>query len=402
MFSRRFPVAVCTFLLIVSSGLTKDKAAFRYPEGKVSDYGELKYRNGLPVLVVSGTPEQMGKAIGKLALKPAKQILDYPKDALDIFNVGFLWNSLLRTGKRMYGRFPDRFKTEIDAMIESADVSKDNVIAGNTLFDIKKIVNCSSLMVEGNRSETGGPLLGRNLDYPSTDYLPKYSLVTVYRPKGKHAWASIGFPGLAGCLSGMNDAGLTVAVLEAFVTRPGEGRFNSKGLPYALCYRILLEECTTIEEAHKKLKSLPRTTIMNLIVGDKKHVGVFEISPKSVIYRKSVGGMASCTNHFNSELKGENQPNIGNTFGRYRFLEESRTFKTPITIDHIHNKLHRVSFGSQTLQTMVFEPKTLKLHLAIGKAPASQHPLRELDLKPLFEGTVKVKQTKRSLIKKKR
>ena len=35
---------------------------------------------------------------------------------------------------------------------------------------------------------------------------------------------------------------------------------------------------------------------------------------------------------------------------------------------------------------MVFEPATLKLHLAIGEIPASRGKLRTLDLAPLFKG----------------
>jgi len=33
---------------------------------------------------------------------------------------------------------------------------------------------------------------------------------------------------------------------------------------------------------------------------------------------------------------------------------------------------------------MVFEPAALKLHLAIGPAPASALPMKLLELKPLF------------------
>jgi len=38
-----------------------------------------------------------------------------------------------------------------------------------------------------------------------------------------------------------------------------------------------------------------------------------------------------------------------------------------------------------TLQTMIFEPATLKLHLAIGACPSSAEPLKTLDLAPLLQ-----------------
>ena len=106
-------------------------------------------------------------------------------------------------------------------------------------------------------SATKGPLFGRNLDFYTLGMLDKYSLVTVHRPKGKHAFVSIGFPGLFGCVSGMNDAGLALAVHEVFLARDGASMFNPKGVPYTFCFRRILEECETVEEAEKLLRATP-------------------------------------------------------------------------------------------------------------------------------------------------
>src|SRR5437879_8516254 len=46
---------------------------FRYPEARFGK-GELRCVNGLPVLTVAGTPEEMGEQVGKLAALPAKRI----------------------------------------------------------------------------------------------------------------------------------------------------------------------------------------------------------------------------------------------------------------------------------------------------------------------------------------
>ena len=51
-------------------------------------------------------------------------------------------------------------------------------------------------------------VFGRNADYPPRGVLDRYGLVTIFRPEGKHAFASIGLPGLGGVISGMNEAGL--------------------------------------------------------------------------------------------------------------------------------------------------------------------------------------------------
>ena len=121
---------------------------------------------------------------------------------------------------------------------------------------------------------TKGPLFGRNLDFPTLGLSDKYSLVTVYRPQRKHAFVSVGFPGLFGCLSGMNDAGLALAVHEVFLSRDGATIFNPKGVPYTFCFRRILEECATVEEAEKLLRATPRTTILNLALCDPNKRGV--------------------------------------------------------------------------------------------------------------------------------
>jgi hypothetical protein len=47
-------------------------------------------------------------------------------------------------------------------------------------------------------------------------------------------------------------------------------------------------------------------------------------------------------------------------------------------------KMDAVNQGPLTIQTMIFEPDSLRLHLAIGSCPSSKLPLKELDLAPLF------------------
>jgi predicted choloylglycine hydrolase len=313
------------------------------------------------------------------------KVLDYPKALMEYFSAGLFWNVVLSQGRDMVKHFPTPYRDEMDALIKASGAPRDKIVVGNTLFDIKKIVLCSALMIEGDRSATGGPLLGRNLDYPSLGYVHEYSLVTVFRPKGKHAFVSLGFPGLIGSLSGMNDAGLTVAVLEVMASRPGEGRFDPKGIPYALCFRTLLEECTTIEEAKQKLEKLPRTTMLNMVVADRNRVGTFEITPKSVVFRPAEKGVCSCTNHFCSELKPEKKVNICRTYDRFDFLETIRDSKGRIGVEDVHKRLDAVNLGDLTLQSMVFEPATLKLHVAFGDGPASRLPLRTLELAPLLK-----------------
>jgi hypothetical protein len=210
---------------------------FRFPEGRYGDKAELKYVNQIPVLVVAGSPEEMGEAVGVLAVRPSKKPLEYPRDLLRFHKAEAFWNVFVQTGRGMFKQFPEPYHQELEALVRGGQATLDPVVVGNTFFDIKKVFACSALLIEPGHSTTGGPLLGRNLDYPSLGYIHEHSLVTVYRPAGTHTFASVGFPGLVGVVSGMNDAGLALGVLEVFDVKKGEPEIDLKGLPYALCYR---------------------------------------------------------------------------------------------------------------------------------------------------------------------
>lgn len=373
---------------------------FRFPEGRHNDHAELKHHEGVPILILQGTPEQMGTGAGKLALKGASKlrIFDYPNDALKLvakkrrLPERILRAIMLANCKKLYQQFPSPYRTELEALSTASGIPEQLLMLGNTAFDLPTHgLGCSAILIDAKNSATGGVLFGRNLDFPSMGYLQEYSLVTVYRPEGKHAFATVGFPGLIGCISGMNDAGLCVAVHESYNARKGEKRFNTKGIPYALCYRKLLEECTTIEEAKKLLTSLPRTTWNNLSVADRNGVAVFEITPDTVEMRRGETGFTTCTNHFCTKLAGANNLNaVPDSEKRFELMTKQATDllkAKKMDVKAVQGLLDAVAFNAPTLQTiqsMIFEPTTLKLHVALGKLPASKAKLVTLDLKELF------------------
>jgi len=149
---------ITLFGLVCCAGSLRAQAGepFRFPEGRHGT-GELKYVNKIPVLTVSGTPEEIGEAVGVLALKPGARVLEYPREVMDAYYAGVFWNIIVSQGRDMVKQFPADHLAEMEAMTKASGASRDKVIAGNTMFDIKKIVLCSALMVESDRSATGGP-----------------------------------------------------------------------------------------------------------------------------------------------------------------------------------------------------------------------------------------------------
>ena len=387
-------VVVLSFALFAPAALYADQP-FRFPEGKHGK-GELKYRNGLPVLMVEGTPTEIGEQVAVLVGKSSARLANYPKEALTHFTgpalIKVVWPNLVKQGQRLLQNFPPDYRTEFETMVKWSGIDRESLMMGNTAFDLKHefagLLGCSALMVEAERSVTGKPIFGRNMDHFPLGYLHHYSLVTVYRPQGKHAFASVGYAGLVGCISGINDAGLVVCVLETTGAPASEGpAFSAEGIPFALCYRRLLEECTTIQAAETMLRGMKRTTTNNLAVCDANGSAVLEITPSRVIVRKAEKGIGLCTNHFcTKELKLDKPKNLFTTLDRFATLEKVRDLDKKLGVEDVHHYLDAVNQGEFTLQTMIFEPASRQLYLSImeGKTPSSSLALKTLALASLL------------------
>ncbi len=341
--------------------------------------GQLRHIGGLPVLVLQGTPEEIGRQEAALCGKVAQQLTAYPRALLMVMGAGDRWPRLQERAGELLKQFPADHRRELEAMADAVGVDRQMMVAANTLVDIYRGgLGCSSLMVDPGQSATGGPLFGRNLDFHSLGVIHKLTLVKVVRPDGKRAFASIGFPGLVGCLSGINDAGLAVAVHEVYRSRDDSPMFDRGGVPYTLCFRRILEECSTVEEAAKLLRSVRRTTKLNLALCDRRGGAVLEMTPESVVLRRGVEGITACTNHFRSDTLAVNR-----SCRRYEKLIAAREMP-PLGVADVAAKLHEVNQGRLTLHTMIFEPSALRLHLAFGKCPSSALPTVALDLAPLL------------------
>jgi hypothetical protein len=369
---------------------------FRFPEAKHGK-GELQYVNGLPVLTVEGTPEEIGEQVAVLAIKPARRLLNYPQEIVSFVatpaGMKLIWPVCLKQGEKLLDNFPADHRKELETIITVSGFDRGLLVTANTIFDLKHLlralVGCSALVVEAPRSQTGEPIFGRNMDYQGLGYLQEYSLVTIYRPKGKHAFAAIGYPGMIGIVSGINDTGLAVTALETTGAPKEEGPvFSLEGTPFALCYRRLLEECTTVEEAEKLLRGMKRCTTNNLTVCDKTSSAVFEFTPTRLVARRPEKGMSTCTNHFcTAELKLAEPKNDYATLDRYATLCKARDEQKKLGIADVQRYLDAANQGELTLQTMIFEPVTLTLHLATaaGKAAASSQKLKRLELAPFLK-----------------
>jgi hypothetical protein len=103
------------------------------------------------------------------------------------------------------------------------------------------------------------------------------------------------------------------------------------------------------------------------------------------VLRSPQRGSCICTNHFCSdELRPLARINFYQTLERFGALEQCLADHDRIGLAEMQQALHAANQQTKTMQTMVFEPAALRLHLATGTCPSSAAPLKSLDLAPLF------------------
>lgn len=358
-----------------------------FKEG-VHGAGSLRYINDVPVLTLSGTPAEIAEQHATLAKDALRPLLDTPKGVLEGFGVNYSVVLPVATvaAKGMASNGPERYRTEMDELAKVAGVDAGLLYIGNSLVELRRMGGCSAFIVEPAQSATGQMLFGRNFDFPTFGVLDKYSCVMIVRPNGLHAFASVTVPGFVGVVSGINDQGLSIATLDVYSSSDGSSKFDLRGVPLALTYRRILEECSTVEQAQKLLEGTPRTTFMNLAVCDRESAVIFELTPKSVGVRRPEGKLLRCTNHFELPALTTHVRCL-----RYFTLGKLVEFKgdAKYSVDEVQRMMHSVNQGALTFQTMIFEPAELRLRVVFGPGPVSDKPLHALDLKPLFEGTEK-------------
>src|SRR5262249_15889802 len=105
------------FACLLLAGTARSADESRYSDGK-QGAGELKHVNGIPVLILEGTPEEMGKQAAALTARPTQKLLEFPRELVKKEKAELVWPLLLATAKGMEPQFPPDHLKELDAMVK--------------------------------------------------------------------------------------------------------------------------------------------------------------------------------------------------------------------------------------------------------------------------------------------
>jgi hypothetical protein len=146
----------------------------------------------------------------------------------------------------------------------------------------------------------GRPLLAGCFYSRRRDACQRNQIVLLVRPDSGHAYLSLAWPGLAGVVSGLNDAGLAVWLLPARSLAVG------KGMPAPVAAQRVLLSAATLDEAETILRATPLAEGAVFLLGSGKENGfrIVEKTPAAAAVRKLRERLLAAGNVFLSpELK---------------------------------------------------------------------------------------------------
>ena len=329
-----------TTTMVPAEVLYNDTLDLRYYDGNFLRHSE----SGLWELFVKGDAFQRGEAIGKLSsdllhyqekvfvdqireIVPSDSYLKFLRFFIVLFNRHLGENVLEEYRDEIYGislsctHEYDFIGTPYERQLNYHSAHD----LGHAMQDYM-LVGCSSFATWGTQSADSSLLIGRNFDFYVGDAFAENKQVAFYTPDQGYKFASVGWPGMIGVLSGMNETGLTVTINAAKSAVP-----TGSATPISILTREILQYASTIDEAFAIAQKRKTFVSESILIGSSKDgkAAIIEKSPeKTVLFKGKEANRLICTNHYQSEefSKDErNMENIRTSDSPYRFarLEDS-------------------------------------------------------------------------------
>ena len=200
---------------------------------------------------------------------------------------------------------------------------------------------CTSFGAWGPATANGHLISGRNFDWEAAEVFSRDRVVILCEPDQGIPFISLAWAGMAGVVSGMNRAGISVTVNGAPSNLPRE-----TATPVAIVARDILQKAHNLTETMDILRSAKVFVSTLWLIGSKtdgKFV-VVEKTPDTTQVREADGDSIVCANHFET-------PGLRDDYRNQQHLAEATSVsrKTRMTelIQGAHGKIdaaHAVEF----------------------------------------------------------
>ncbi|MHC4079280.1 MAG: C45 family autoproteolytic acyltransferase/hydrolase, partial [Planctomycetota bacterium] len=213
------------------------------------------------VLVLRGTPEEMGRQHGMLLPAAVRRVTT--GTLAWVARRGLSRAELQAIAHAFLPHLPERSKQELRGLAKGSGVPLQDLILVHAM---PSKFHCSGAAVANSMTRDGKLYHTRSLDYAldvgTKDRLQNHALLIVRQPKDGIANAVPAWAGFLGSVTGLNLRGISV----------GEMGSNSSdedyaGVPMIFLVREVLRRSKTLDEAVAVFRKGPRTCGFNFIVG---------------------------------------------------------------------------------------------------------------------------------------
>jgi isopenicillin-N N-acyltransferase-like protein len=276
----------------------------------------MSHREGLVVLHLQGTPTEMGYAHGVLL---HEQMHTLENEFLQMIQgyvprhwvMEVLKDYVIFRNRHLSDYVPVNYRMEIyGTTLGCPDIHPEEGSFYNRLLNYHAAHDVSYMMIDnplisragctafgawGGATENGHLLTGRNFDWEAAEVFSRDRVVIMCEPDGGLPFISVSWAGMAGVVSGMNRAGVSVTINGAPSSLPRE-----TATPVAIVARDILQQAHNLAEALEILRRAKVFVSTLWLVGsraDGKFV-VVEKTPDSTQVREPQGDSIICANHF--------------------------------------------------------------------------------------------------------
>jgi hypothetical protein len=261
------------------------------------------------------------------------------------------------------------------------------------------LVGCTSFAAWGERSADSSMIIGRNLDFYLGDKFSQDKIVYFCNPKQGNKFAMITWAGFMGCVSGMNEKGITVTINAAKSDVPTGAK-----TPISILAREILQYANNIDEAYaiaKKRKTFVCETLMIGSAPDHKTALIEKSISKTVLFNSDTNFIL-CANHYQSDsFKNDknNMENIATSASMYRYTRLQELMERNPKLDYnnvaamlrdqkgLHDK--NIGVGNEKAMNqlishhaIIFQPE--KLRFWVSANPYQEGAFVCYDLKKFF------------------
>jgi len=340
--------------------------------------GRLELHDGTRVLVVKGTPQEMGEQHGTLLKKPIKDVV-----ARILYGVGV--GSSFEKGRWFFGEIEEaqkrinpfidaRYLAEMDAIAKATGHEKEEIRLANFF---PELFHCSGFALFGDATLGGKMYHGRILDYLKGVGLEQNAVVIVSQPDQGNAWVNVSYAGFVGSVTAMNEKHVSIGEMG------GRGEGNWDGKPMAQLMREVMEKASTLDEAVEIMRKGPRTCEYYYVISDAKS--------------KSAVGIAATPTKFEVVKPGEAHPQLQHPIkdavlmsAGDRYEELVRRVKAgygKFDADKARELMTRPVCLGSNIHSVLFDPETLDFWVANAdsKNPASHTRFTKYNLAELLK-----------------